>query len=209
MSLSHYDAPNGSYTSTIPSGTKAFRKVIAGFFGYSRTEVIRDKSRCNQTRSEHCECRGIDCFTTVTAKGRKLFDWCVKVADPLGVEAVIFQHRQIGFGNPNERHRAKADHMDHVHIGLNRWAAKNLTEEMVRALLPGQEDDMAQVPQAEWNQLKEDVIEIGKKVGKIESAVYIGQSDGLPPLQLDNFVREMFKDVLEDLAEIKDKLNQP
>lgn len=183
MSLSKYDAPNGSYTSRIPPGMAAFRKVVAEVFGYTRTEVIRDQSRCRQTRSEHCECRGVDCFTTETAKGRKLFDWCVSVANSLGVEAVIFQHRQIGFGNPNERYRAKADHMDHVHIGLNRWAAQNLTEAMVRGLLPGQEDDMAQVPQKEWDEVKADVDRCVKALLRKK-----GTFDGEHLVRIDNML---------------------
>lgn len=141
MSLDHYDAPTGAYTSRIPPGTTAFRRVIAEHFGFSRTEVIRDQSRCAQTRSEHCECGAVDCFTVLFEKGRPFFDWCVANADALGVQSVIFQHRQIGFGNPTERHRAKADHMDHVHVGLNRAARQNLTEVRVRALLPGAEED--------------------------------------------------------------------
>lgn len=141
MSLSQYDSPNGSYTSTIPPGTRAFRAVIAEVFGFTRTEVVRDKSRCDATPSEHCECGAVDAFTTDFDKGRPFFDWCVTNADALGVQSVIFQHRQIGFGNPTERHRDKADHMDHVHVGLSRWARANLTEPFVRSLLP-EEDDM-------------------------------------------------------------------
>lgn len=137
MSLDRWDAPTGAYTSAIPPGMAAFRKVVAELFGYSRTEVVRDRSRCARTRSEHCECGGVDCFTTSATKGRKLFDACVRAADTLGIQSVIFQHRQIGFGNPNERHRAKADHFDHVHIGINRWARRNLTEAMVRAAFTG------------------------------------------------------------------------
>lgn len=165
MSLSAYDAPNGSYTSAIPSGTAAFRKVIAEFFGFTRTEVVRDQSRCNQTGSEHCECGAVDCFTVVFEKGRPFFDWCVEVADALGIQSVIFQHRQIGFGNPTERHRAKGDHMDHVHVGLNRWARRNLTEAMVREKLPGAEEDfLAKLTEDEQQELLE-------KVRRIDTAL--------------------------------------
>lgn len=158
MALDHYDAPDGSYTSAIPSGTAAFRKVVAGNFGYTRSEVVRDKSRCNQQRSEHCECGAIDFFTTDPIKGRTLFNWCVRNADELGVQSVIFRDRQIGFGNPTERHREKRDHFDHVHVGLNRWARRNLTEDLVRRHLP--EEDELTPEQAKkldeiWNALYE------------------------------------------------------
>lgn len=137
MSLSSYDAPNGSYTARIPPGTAAYRKVIAEAFGFTRTEVIRDASRCAGKRSEHCECGAVDAFTTDHAKGRAFFDWNVRVSDALGIQSVIFEDREIGFGNPTERHRSKDDHWDHVHVGLNRWARQNLTEDMVRSLLAG------------------------------------------------------------------------
>lgn len=190
MSLSHYDAPNGSYTSSIPPGTQAFRTFIAQKFGFTRTEVIRDKSRCNHTRSEHCECGAIDFFTTVTVKGRAVFDWCVKHEQATGVQSVIFQHRQIGFGNPTERHRDKADHLDHVHVGLNRWARANLTLEMLQGL-DEEEDDMAQVPQAEWDKLLEDFADVKSKMNAVwkdhgdltqNGTVYVGVLEGVRDL---------------------------
>lgn len=140
MSLSHYDAPNGSYTSKIPPGTTALRNYIKKKFGITRTEVIRDKSRCAAHGSEHCECGAIDAFTTTTVLGRAIFDWLVKISEAAGVQSVIFQHRQVGFGNPKERHRAKADHMDHVHVGLSRWARANLTTAMLERM--DEEEDM-------------------------------------------------------------------
>lgn len=142
MSLDSYDAPTGAYTSSIPPGTAALRSVIATDFDYSRTEVVRDRSRCNHTRSEHCECGAIDAFTTDPAKGRHLFDRLVAASEALGIQSVIFRDREIGFGNPTERHRSKRDHFDHVHVGLNRWARANLTQARVRQALKTQEDDM-------------------------------------------------------------------
>jgi hypothetical protein len=143
MSLDTYNAPTGAYTARIPPGTAAFRKVVGEHFGFLRTEVVRDRSRCAHTRSEHCECAAIDFFTSVYAKGRPFFDWCVSVAEPLGIQSVIFWRRVIGFGNPNERdYHGASPHTDHVHVGLNRWARANLTEDMVRRLLPGEENDL-------------------------------------------------------------------
>lgn len=144
-----YNPPDGSYTSSIPPGTAALRTYLKERFGFTRTEVIRDKSRCNQHDSEHCSCRGIDAFTTQFSVGRPVFDWAVANADRFGLQSVIFQHRQWGFGNWTERHRAKADHMDHVHIGLNKWAAKNLTLAMLR----GQEDPFMALTDAEQQEL--------------------------------------------------------
>jgi hypothetical protein len=120
----------------------AFRKVVAEVFGYSRTEVIRDRSRCARTRSEHCECGACDFFTTDVVKGRKLFDWCVKNANDLGIQSVIFNRRVVGFGNPNERsYTGPSPHTDHVHIGLKRNARRTLTREKVRGKITGAEED--------------------------------------------------------------------
>lgn len=169
MSLSKWDAPSGAYTSAIPKGTAAFRKVTAEMFGFTRTEVVRDASRCRQSRSEHCECGAVDEFTTDVPKGRKLFDACVRAADELGIQDVIFNRRVVGFGNPTERrYTGPSPHTDHVHIGLNRWARANLTEKMVRDAFSGaEEDDMAQIPQDEWEQMKEDIAAIRKALYKV------------------------------------------
>lgn len=206
MSLSHYDAPTGMYVSAIPPGMVAFRRVVAQAFGYGRTEVVRDRSRCARQRSEHCECGACDFFTTVYDKGRKLFVWCVKNADALGIQSCIFWRRVVGFGNPNERaYTGASPHTDHVHIGLNRWARKNLTEAMVRAAISegSEEDDMAQVPQAEWEQMKADM-------AAVKGAVLIGRSSTDPlyptPIQLDDYVRTFRNDVFAELEKIKAKL---
>jgi hypothetical protein len=147
MALNRYDAPTGAYSSRIPPGMAAFRKVVSEHFGYTRSEIVRDASRCRQTRSEHCECGACDFFTTDLLKGRLLFDWLGKHADALGVQSIIFNRRVRGFGNPAERHyTGPSPHTDHVHAGLNRWARQYLTETDIRALLPGQpppqEDDL-------------------------------------------------------------------
>lgn len=167
MSLATYDAPNGSYTSAIPSGTAAFRTVLADIFGFTRTEVIRDQSRCAHQRSEHCECGAVDAFVTDPIKGRKVFEACVKAADVLGIQSVIFRDREIGFGNPNERNRTKADHYDHVHIGLNRWARQHLTQSIVREAFRTQEDDMT----------PEQVKDLFARLAKIEKALYLGDEE--------------------------------
>jgi hypothetical protein len=125
----HYDPPSGRYTSKIPSGTQSFRQLVANKFGYTRTEVIRDRSRCNQTRSEHCECRGIDLFTTDVNKGWNTFYWCIENADRYGIQSVIFRDGQWGFGRWSVYPRTKRDHYDHVHVGLNLKGAGTVVDE--------------------------------------------------------------------------------
>lgn len=136
----HYDPPDGHYTSIIPSGTHAFAVVVSKHFGF-RVEIIRDKSRCNSTRSEHCECRACDFFVTAP-KGRPMFDWAIAHADELGIQSVIHNRRVWGFGNWTERaYHGPSPHTDHVHIGLNKLAAATLTEKKVKATLGGVEED--------------------------------------------------------------------
>lgn len=133
-----YDPPNEGYTQRIPPGTAAFRTHLKERFGFARTEVVRDASRCRKQNSEHCVCRAVDAFTTDLAKGRKLFEWCVTNAERLGIQSVIFNRRVWGFGKWNERpYTGPSPHTDHVHVGLDKWAAKNLTKESIE-----QEDDM-------------------------------------------------------------------
>lgn len=130
-----YDRPTEGYTQKIPPGTAALRRYIGDHWGL-RTEVIRDRSRCQQQNSEHCVCRGIDAYTTDPIVGRAIFDWCVTNAERLGIQSVIWQDREWGFGDWRERHRAKRDHFDHVHVGVNRWGAHNISH----AHLRGQDD---------------------------------------------------------------------
>lgn len=152
MSL-HYDPARGFYTTQIPPGTAVLRSEIAKRFGYTRTEVIRDKSRCQDTPSEHCECRAIDFFTTDVTKGRRLFDWLVSNAEDLGVQSVIFNRRAWGFGNWNERpYTGPSPHTDHVHVGLTRQASVNLTREQVVAKFP-QEGAFMALTDAEQKEL--------------------------------------------------------
>jgi hypothetical protein len=139
MSLSRFDAPDGSYTSRIPRGTSALRFFLADRYDIRRTEVIRDPGRCAGQRSEHCECGAIDFFTTDRVVGRAIFVWCRDHADAFGIQSVIFDRRVVGFGNPRERvYTGPSPHTDHVHVGLDRWARANLTT----AMLEG--DDMTQ-----------------------------------------------------------------
>jgi hypothetical protein len=133
-----YDPPDGSYSQSIPSGTRAFRQEIAAHFGFTRTEVVRDLSRCQHQRSEHCECRGIDFFTTDVSKGRKVFDFCIRNADVLDIQSVIFNRRVWGFGTWTERaYSGPSPHTDHVHVGLNKRGARTLTREKIRTCLQG------------------------------------------------------------------------
>lgn len=119
----HYDPPSGLYTQSIPPGTAHVRQLLVQMFGFTRTEVVRDRSRCNAKGSEHCECRAIDAFTTDIAHGNEVFEWAIANAERYGIQSVIWRDREWGFGDWRIRHREKKDHYDHVHIGLNKKGA--------------------------------------------------------------------------------------
>lgn len=180
-----YDRPSG-YTSAIPPGTNALRYALAEHFGFTRTEVIRDRSRCQQQSSEHCVCRAVDLFTTDPVKGRAVFDFLVANAAALGIQSVIFRDREWGFGNWTERQRDKRDHFDHVHTGLTIEASKTLTKEKVLALLQGQEE---YVPtKKEWDALVKDVSDIktglfSKSAAKAKEAT--GRGDSVVNIAVD------------------------
>lgn len=172
MSLSRYDEPNGSYTSSIPPGTRAWRAYVDKKFSIERSEVVRDRSRCNAQGSEHCECGAVDHFPDRHAsvdpkQGRAIFDWAVKVSNAAGVQSIIYDRRVIGFGNPTERRYGGAhDHKDHVHVGLNRWARANLTQEFLATIDPDEEDD--EMKPADWQRLEAFV---HKEVGMLAAAL--------------------------------------
>lgn len=141
--MSHrYDPPDGSYTTRMSPGMRAFVNVTKehfGFTGHMEAQVVRDRSRCQRQRSAHCECRACDYMTRNYAKGRRLFEWAMANQHALGIQGGIFWTRTFGFGRgAGERaYGGSHDHKDHVHLELNKWAAANLTEEMVRRTLPG------------------------------------------------------------------------
>lgn len=142
-----YDAPTTYYTSAIPPGTSAFRRVVGPHFGFTRVEVVRDRSRCQSQRSRHCQCAAIDFFTTdlsPVGKGRLLFEWALANANALNIQGGIFNRRCFGLGGTwaERPYTGKHPHTDHVHIELNNHGAANLTEALVRAHLTGGDDDM-------------------------------------------------------------------
>lgn len=143
MALDRYDRPTGSYTTTIPPGVCALRDGVAQHFGITRREVIRDRSRCQQQRSEHCECSAVDFFPPGMdrALGRRIFEWCVANADDLGIQSVIFDRRVAGFGDRRERaYTGASPHRDHVHVGIDRWGRTHVTPATVTARLRGTPD---------------------------------------------------------------------
>lgn len=163
----HYDPPNEGYTTSIPSGTKAIREGVAAHFGIIRHEVIRDQSRCNHQASEHCVCRGVDWYTRDVIKGTKMRKFLIFAGDKLGIQAAIFNNIVWGFGTWRERSPASSPHEDHVHGGVNKWAAKNVTRAMVDAALAewdgeAEEDFLAKLTEEEQQEILLGIRELDK-----------------------------------------------
>jgi hypothetical protein len=108
------------------------------YFGVGDLGIVRDRGRCppNGPKSEHCDgARAWDpkCVAP-SVVGDQMFAWAIRNADRLGIQSVIWNRRVWGYGNETVRPYHGTDpHTGHLHIGLNRWAAANLTEAMVKA----------------------------------------------------------------------------
>lgn len=149
--------------------------------------ILRDKSRCNK-RSAHCHGRAWDAAIGPTAAeiptGTALAEFYVlpEVAQELGIQRVIW-----GFGSgvaakewdsrPGQRFWSDYSgplHDEHVHVELCWAAARTLTEAKVEAVFDahwGQEDDMAAVPQADWDAVKASVEQMAATVKTMAARV--------------------------------------
>jgi hypothetical protein len=142
-----YDPPDGGHTMAIPPGIAAARAQLARHYGLARTEVVRDRQRCADSRSEHCEARAIDLFSRSQPTRRAIFDRLVEVADALGVQSVIADRRVWGFGTWRERaYTGPNPHTDHVHVGFTKHAARTLTALVVADALAGATPAPAPIP---------------------------------------------------------------
>lgn len=212
-----YNSTGTRCTGKPQPGTVALRNVIIALYPGIGSYGIYN---CRQTRtgsslSTHAEGRGWDASCNAyNAKARAVGDrlaadlWAN--ARALGIQRIIWNRRQID-SRPGNRdawraYRSYPPHTDHLHIELC-WAAARdipLTESYIRSVLPGmkQEDDLAQVPQNEWEQAKRDIEDIKK-------ALYIGRGKDDPlypePIQIDDYLREFRKEVQAALAELKAK----
>lgn len=88
--------------------------------------------------STHNECRGLDLgFLSRDCDpwGFIIMDFLIDNADQLGVQEVVFCKWFWGFGGKFYRRQREdtpgGDHKDHLHMGLTREAADNLTEAMI------------------------------------------------------------------------------
>lgn len=141
------------------------RRIVASEFGFTRIEVVRDRSRCPGSR--HCVAEAIDAYTRdlrPEGNGRRLFDFVVFAGHGLDVQAVIFNRRVVGFGRWEERrYTGKHPHDDHVHLEFNDRAGTHVTEAEIRAVLAewkGEEAFLVALSEAEQRALLADVVYI-------------------------------------------------
>lgn len=137
----------------------------------------------------------------------------ISAADSLGIQSAIFNNIVWGFGTWKERSPASSPHLDHVHGGINKWGAANVTRAMVDAALrewSGQEEDVP--TQAQWdafitndlawkNQMNE---RIEKMEGRVEEAwnntrITDPRSDADPKvIGIDVYLRDIILPAIND-----------
>lgn len=128
--------------------------------------------------STHGEGRGWDAACNAnTPQGRVLGDRLaadlVVAHRALGIQRIIWNRRQTdtraGMGNWRP-YSGASPHTDHLHIECCWSSARDnpLTVEYVKMVLGGGENDMAQVPQAEWDEVVKLVKAMDDRIRRVE-----------------------------------------
>jgi hypothetical protein len=82
----------------------------------------------------------------------------------------------VGFGNPTERrYTGPSPHTDHVHVGLNRHARTQLTEQMVRDALDGQGEEEDWFDMATKAELEALLKPLKDDIDMLKEAIGVGQ----------------------------------
>lgn len=144
-------------------GPHALRKIIQERYPHLRFNGIfatRPVAGTN-TPSAHQVARGVDFSqdnATAKAEAENCFQWLVSVADKIGLQGVIFDHKIWGFGNETVRptHPSGNPHTDHVHFEQDVAGAKLTEAEIRQRLGQGDDEDMTDTQlQALINKLTE------------------------------------------------------
>jgi len=130
-------------------------------------------SRAGSGWSLHREGRAIDVSvaSSVKYKGDEIFAWCIANADHLGLQEIqwygrIWTSRKSSQGIRTDTSAARNLHFDHIHVGLAYgWSFTPPGGGGIPGgggTPPPQQgvEDMAQVPQEEWNEIRNKVREI-------------------------------------------------
>lgn len=142
-------------------GPHALRRIIERRYPHLRFNGIfaRRPVAGTNTPSAHQVARGVDFSqdnATAKAEAENCFWWLISIADKIGLQGVIFDHKIWGFGNERVRptHRDGNPHTDHIHFEQNIAGAK-LSEQEIINRLGG--DDMAEVTKAQLDAVHDDI----------------------------------------------------
>lgn len=125
-------------------------------------------SRAGNGWSLHREGRAIDVSIrpSVKWKGDAIFAWCIANADHLGLQEIqwyrrIWTSRKATQGVRTDTSGAALLHYDHVHVGLAYgWTFTLPGSGSSPPPDPRGDEDLAQVPQHEWDEIRNKVREI-------------------------------------------------
>lgn len=84
----------------------------------------------------------------------------------LGIQLIIWNRRYASGAKSDQGwlpYSGQSPHIDHIHAELSWHAARTLTVERIEQIL-GEQDDMAEVPQWQWDRLFERVLRMCKGV---------------------------------------------
>lgn len=188
-----YDPPGGKCSGGPTPGALNLRFVVMDeIAGVGDSGIYNCRNtRTGSNLSLHGVGRAWDA-RTVSAAGPNLAlnaalaEFFVAAAEDLGIQRVIaWGRRSDGTIGPREWDSRVGErfwerysgplHQSHNHVELCALAAQKLTRDEVRAAIRkhwkgptnGKEEDMAQVPQNEWDELKTDVAEIKTQIAQI------------------------------------------
>jgi len=145
MALVYNSSPLTSGSGSAMPGLSALWNYInqnfpgVRFGGIGRTSKIPGGS----THSVHYEGRALDTMVDQLGAGRvamgdAIAAWAVANADALGVQEIVWNGMEWGFGTWSWRPRADPkDHWNHVHIGLNTTAAARHDLNLAAISAPG------------------------------------------------------------------------
>jgi hypothetical protein len=129
-------------------GAKALAAVLLEKFPRGRNGGIYNcrRVRGRPSTSIHSDGRAIDIMVPNRETGNAIVKALLPYAGRLGIQTIISNRTIWSAKSPKgRRYTGVSPHYDHVHIELNRAAAKGLTKATVRAILKGAKNPPAAV----------------------------------------------------------------
>jgi len=164
-----YD-PSGVIGTGPRPGTTRFSQYVMDRWGTGTYGIFNPASVAGGGPSLHADGRAFDAALNANdpaqlARGDHLMHWAIANHEKIGLQEILwrgylwsYQKRHLGlrFGY------AQAAHMNHVHLGQDYNAANNWTTAWLEGATGGS-DDMAQVPQEQWEEVHRAIIGDGDR----------------------------------------------